>query len=70
MALWTQSDCDALQVAALSGVLTVTYDGPPRRSVTFRTLDEIWSVLAVAQQSVNAQAGKSSYVLAGTRKGL
>jgi hypothetical protein len=30
---WTQADIDKLKAAVASGALTVSYDGPPRRSI-------------------------------------
>jgi hypothetical protein len=71
MAIWTQTDVDALKVAVASGVLTVTYDGPPRRSITYQNLNDMRALLASMIQDVAATAGSSvPYRLAATRKGL
>lgn len=71
MATWTQADIDTLKAAVASGVLTVSYDGPPRRTITYQSLAEIRSLLASMQQDVARAAGQaSSYRLASTRKGL
>lgn len=71
MATWTQTDVDKLKAAVASGVLTVTYDGPPRRSITYQSLTEMRSLLASMVQDVAAAAGTGkNYRLAATRKGL
>jgi hypothetical protein len=70
MATWTQTDVDNLKASISTGILTVSYDGPPRRLVTYQSLSEMRSLLAAMQQDVAASAGKSSYVLAGHRKGV
>jgi hypothetical protein len=70
MALWTQADIDALKVAVASGVLTVSYDGPPRRTVTYQSLDSMRSLLAEMVQDVNAQNGRPAFKYAATSKGF
>lgn len=70
MATWTQADVDALKVSVASGVLSVRYDGPPARTITYHSLAEMRSLLASMQQDVAAAAGRTSYRLASTRKGL
>ncbi len=70
MATWTQADVDALKAAVASGILTVTYDGPPRRSVTYQGLTEMRALLASMQQDVGGAAGEASYRLIATRKGF
>lgn len=67
MASWTQQDLDNLRAAVASGVLSVRYDGPPARSVTYHSLSEMRSLLAEMERSVN---GTTSYRLAKTSKGL
>lgn len=69
MAAWVQGDVDALQMAIKQGVLTVSYDGPPRRTITYQSTRDMLTILATAQQSVNVQAGGSTFKLIGTRKG-
>lgn len=69
-ATWTQAQIDELKTAIASGVLTVSYSGPPARSVTYQSLKEMRELLAAMQQDVNAAAGGRSYVLAATRKGV
>lgn len=70
MATFTQADVDTLKAAIVAGVLNVSYDGPPRRSVTYQSLAEMRSLLASMIQDVNATAGAKGYRLAGTRKGV
>jgi hypothetical protein len=71
LALWTQADIDSLKAAVASGVLTVTFDGPPRRSVTYQSLDSMRSLLASMVQEVAAASGSpTSYRFASTSKGL
>lgn len=67
MALWTQSDIDSLKAAVASGVLTVTYAGPPARSKTYQSLSEMRALLAEMVASVG---GGPRYRLAATRKGV
>ncbi len=70
MATWTQADVTALKGAVASGALTVTYDGPPRRSITYQSLSEMRALLASMLQDVAATSGGSNYRLAATRKGF
>ena len=71
MATWTQADLDTLKAAVASGVLSVEYSGPPARRVTYHGLAEMRSLLAEMAASVESAAGtRSSYKLAGHRKGL
>jgi hypothetical protein len=71
MGMWTQADLDTLKVAVASGVLSVSYDGPPKRTVTYQSLSEMRSLLAAMAQDVARSAGSvTTYTLAATRKGL
>jgi hypothetical protein len=70
MAVWTQLQLDTLRAAIASGLLTVTYDGPPKRSVTYQSLKEMLALAAAMQQDINAAAGTTSYRLVSTRKGF
>lgn len=67
---WTQAEIDTLRAAIASGVLTVTYDGPPRRSITYQSLDAMRALLASMEQSAAVAAGRTTYRLIATRKGL
>lgn len=71
MATWTQADVDALKTAVASGILTVTYSGPPSRTVTYQNLDAMRRLLAEMVADVGNAAGtRSNYKLAANRKGL
>lgn len=71
MAGWTQTDIDTLKAAIASGVLSVSYSGPPARSVTYQSTEAMLQALAVMQQEVSATAGNGTrYRLGATRKGL
>lgn len=50
--MWTQADIDKLKAAIASGVLSVRYDGPPARTVTYQSLSEMRALLASMQRSV------------------
>lgn len=71
MATWSQEDLDRLKAAISSGILTVVYDGPPRRSVTFQSLREMREALAQMEQTTSAQAGTlTTYRRVRFRKGF
>lgn len=54
MAFWTQADIDKLKTACANGVLTVDYEGPPKRSVTYQNLDAMRRLLAEMRADVGA----------------
>lgn len=66
---WTEAERDTLKAAVASGVLEVTYDGPPRRSVTYQSLKEMRELLAEMERALNPTTAKS-YRLAAFSKGL
>ena len=68
--MWTQSDVDSLKTAVASGVLTVSYDGPPRRTITYQNLTEMRALLVSMAHDVARAAGRPSYRLASVRKGF
>ena len=69
--IWTQTDADTLKAAIATGVLTVRYDGPPARQVTYHSMAEMRSLLSSMLQDIAAQSGAvTSYTLAATRKGF
>jgi hypothetical protein len=71
MSVWTQEDVDTLKAAIASGVLTVAYDGPPRRLITYQSLAEMRSLLAEMIADVAGAAGTRKTVrLATSRKGF
>jgi hypothetical protein len=57
MATWTQADIDALKTAVSSGVLTVSFTGPPSRSITYQSLAEMRSLLAEMVADVEGEEG-------------
>jgi hypothetical protein len=67
---WTQTEIDTLRAAIASGVLSVSYDGPPKRMVVYHSLSEMRALLASMEQSASSAAGGSIYRLGATRKGL
>ena len=66
---WTQADVDALKAAMATGALSVNYAGPPARSITYRSLDEMNAVLALMQREVSG-ANAVPYRLVSTKKGV
>lgn len=55
MALWTEIDVLRLKTAIASGVLSVTYDGPPRRTITYHSMDSMRELLAEMIRDVAVQ---------------
>ena len=71
MAIWTQADIDSVKAALSSGVLSVSYAGPPARSVMYQSTGQLMSLLAAMVDDVNTAAGtRTKYRLAMTRSGL
>lgn len=68
--IWTQAEIDQLKAAIASGVLSVSYSGPPSRTITYQSLDAMREALAEMNASLSASTGGPSYRLAATRKGL
>lgn len=70
---WTQDDIDTLKAAVRSGVLSVSFSGPPSRTITYQSLDAMRSLLAEMEAAVTAAAGGTRYrrarVLRGFRDG-
>lgn len=64
---WTQADIDTLRAAIATGVLSVSYAGPPQRSITYQSTSAMLQALALMERAVN---GTTSYRRAVTRKGL
>jgi hypothetical protein len=67
MAIWTQADIDTLKAAVASGVLTVSYAGPPARSQTYQSLDAMRSLLA---EMVRQVTQPTTFRHAAFRKGF
>jgi hypothetical protein len=70
MATWTVEEIATLKAACASGILTVRYDGPPARMVTYQSLKEMRELLAEMQAEAAEESGTSRYKLATTRTGL
>ncbi len=69
--IWTQADVTKLKEAVGSGVMSVTYAGPPARTVTYHSLAEMRKLLAEMVASVGNAAGtRSTFRYAATRKGF
>lgn len=67
--IWTQEDLDTLKAAVRSGVLTVSYNGPPARTVTYQSLDAMRSLLAEMRREVSGSTTRG-YRLGRVRKGF
>lgn len=68
---WTQTDIDTLRTAIASGVLTVTYGGPPARTVTYQSIPAMMAALSNAVAELNNAAGtRQPFKLIGARKGV
>lgn len=61
---------DALRQAVASSILTVQYDGPPKRLITYQSLSQMRALLAEMVNQVAAAAGRPGFVFIGTSKGL
>jgi len=71
MTIWTESDMTALKTAIASGVQTVTYTGPPSRTITYQSLAEMRKLLADMQADVETTAGtRKPYRFAQSSKGF
>lgn len=65
--LWTQADVDQLKAAIATGVLSVDYEGPPKRMVTYQSLGAMRALLAEMVRQVN---GTTSFRRASFSKGF
>lgn len=65
--LYTLEQLQTLSAACAAGVLTVRYEGPPAREVTYQSLDAMRRQLAAMRRELDPQA---PFRLAGSRKGL
>lgn len=64
---WTTQDIAALKTAIATGALTVSYEGPPKRLITYRSQTEMLQALALAMKEVN---NTPNYGFAATQKGV
>lgn len=70
VATWTQADVDTLKAAIATGVLSVSYAGPPSRTITYQSLKEMRDLLAEMTASVTAEAGGTRYRRIRTESGF
>lgn len=71
MATWTSADVTALKAAIASGVMSVEYQGPPSRRITYHSLAEMRSLLAEMIADVATEAGtRKTFRFAATNKGF
>ncbi len=70
MADWTQEDIDALKAVIGTGVLTVSYAGPPARTVTYQSTTAMLTALANMEATVAAAAGGKRFRRFATSKGF
>lgn len=64
---WTQADIDKLRAAVASGILTVSYAGPPARTITYQSLDAMRALLA---EMVRQVSGSTPVRLVSFNKGF
>jgi len=57
---WTDAHIAALKAAVASGVLSVSYNGPPAQTVTYQSLAEMRALLAEMRQEKAVAAGAST----------
>ena len=68
---WTEADIAALKAAISSGILTVSYDGPPRRTIQYQSLRDMRELLAEMVGQVAAAAGtRTTYRRVKVSKGF
>lgn len=67
---WTDEEIAQLRAAIASGVLTVSYSGPPSRTITYQSLDQMRALLADMVSSTAAAAGRPTYRRAAVSKGF
>jgi len=70
--IWTEDDVASLKAAIASGILTVSYAGPPARTVTYQSLAEMRSLLAEMRREVAGSGAITSrrvVVSKGFRRG-
>lgn len=67
MATWTAADITTLKAAIASGIMSVSYAGPPQRSVMYQSLSLMRELLAEMIREVN---GPTSYRRVKFHKGF
>jgi hypothetical protein len=66
---WTTEDLATLERAIASGVLTVSYSGPPARSVTYQSMDAMLKALSIIRSHLGNKSGQTVVRYARFRKG-
>ncbi len=68
---WTQTDVETLRAAIASGLLSVSYGGPPARTVEYQSTDAMLKVLALAVAELANTAGtRRTHRFATVKKGF
>lgn len=62
MSSWSDSDRETLREAVASGVLTVSYAGPPARTITYQNLDAMRRLLSEMDRQVST-APRTRYAI-------
>lgn len=69
--VWTEDDIATLKAALASGILTVSYSGPPSRTVTYQSTTAMLALLKdITAQVGNAAGTRRPYRFAVTKKGF
>lgn len=65
--VWTEDDIAKLKKAVASGVLTVSYAGPPARTITYQSLESMRKLLA---EMLGQVRGRTAYRHVAFKKGF
>jgi hypothetical protein len=68
--LWTEGDIATLKAAIAQGVVSVSYAGPPARSITYQSLAEMRALLAEMVGQVGGYSGRARYRRVAFKKGF
>lgn len=67
---WSEAEIAELRAAIASGVLTVSYSGPPSRTITYQSLSEMRALLADMVSSSETASGRTTYRRVVIQKGF
>ncbi len=68
---WTQTDVDTLRAAIASGLLSVSYGGPPARTVEYQSTQSMLTALAQAvAELAQADGTRQPFKRVSARKGV
>lgn len=71
MASWTQAEIEELERAIAAGVQSVTFSGPPSRTVTYQSAKDMRETLAqMRSELATAEQRRVSVRYASLRKGF